>query len=219
MRIRHRGGGRSLQRSDRAEPDRRPAIGEPRPSGIADQKSGQTSGSQIHAHPLGLQRFWRAVRLCSDEIGRYSSRLGRSPSWPEDCRGAAGAGAAPSTFPASAEKILAGVVTGVGLLGSSSDRGRRVSQSTREQSHPWTLFGVVKVLLNGSVVYRHEVRDPAAQHRPAGQRSCHLTMVLRVGQAAWSATKEEVRDERCGRRTVWMSASSRWGERQHLTSD
>jgi hypothetical protein len=38
----------------RAQPDRRPELGEPRSAGMAHQQSRQTSRPQIHAHPVGF---------------------------------------------------------------------------------------------------------------------------------------------------------------------
>ena len=59
-------------------------IEEPRPPGMAHQKSGQTSGAQIHAHAVGLQRCGWTLPIYSHETRRYSRWSGSSASRIED---------------------------------------------------------------------------------------------------------------------------------------
>jgi len=43
------------------------------------KQSGQASGPQIHAHPVGLQRCRRTSAICGHGTGPHSSWPGRSP--------------------------------------------------------------------------------------------------------------------------------------------
>jgi len=63
-----------------------PIVGQ-RSKNPAHQKSGQTSGAQIHAHAVGLQRCGWTLPIYSHETRQYSRWSGSSASRIEDLSG------------------------------------------------------------------------------------------------------------------------------------